>query len=90
MTTFKNMNTNVLIAMLRGLTHEVDRVSAKLDDPELSPELMEELNLYSDDLENAISLLMDEYEKHRNLPEHAGRLTEISLLLNYFSSENVL
>ena len=87
---FETINTNVMIAMLRGLTHELDRVNAKLDEPELSDELMEELGLYCNDLESGLSSLMEEYETRRNLPEHVGRLTEIKLLLDYFSKEDII
>lgn len=90
MSTFETINTNVMIAMLRGLTHEVDRVNAKLDEPDLPDEIMEELGLYCNDLESALSSLMEEYETRRNLPEHAGRLTEIKLLLAYFSNEKIV
>lgn len=90
MSTFETINTNVMIAMLRGLTHEIDRVNAKLDEPNLRDDVMEELGLYCNDLEIAMSSLMEDYEIRRNLPEHAGRLTEIKLLLDYFSNEKII
>ncbi len=87
---FETINTNVMIAMLRGLTHELDRVNARLDDPDLPDEVMEELGLYYSDLESGLSSLMEEYETRRNLPEYVGRLTEIKLLLDYFSKEDII
>ena len=90
MNNLENIDANILIAMLRGLTHESIRLDARLDDPELDDATTEELGLYGNDLDQAISLLMETYETRRQTNEAEAGLTEIGLLLNYFKTENLV
>lgn len=84
------LDANVLIAMLRGLSHESQRVGAALENGEMADQANEELNLYGNDLDLAISFLSDAYESRRKAGGAAARLTEISLLLRHFAEEKMV
>lgn len=84
MTTFEDVNTNLLIAMLRSLTHEIDRAYARLYADDIDDEESEELGLYRQDLMMGRSLLGDEYERRQKADP--GKLTGLDQLIAHFSS----
>ena len=84
------LDANVLIAMLRGLTHESQRVGSALENEEMDEQSNEELNLYGNDLDLAISFLSEAYESRRKAGGAEARLTEIGLLLHYFEEEKLV
>jgi hypothetical protein len=86
----QNIDANILMAMLRGLTHESIRLDLRLNDPDLDDAATEELGLYGNDLDQALSLLMDAYEARRKTDRGESGLTEIGLLLNYFRIEKLV
>lgn len=90
MSDLNSIDANILIAMLRGLTHESERVSERLNDDALDEQTTEELDVYGNDLDQAISCLMEVYEKRRNAGGAEAQLTEIGLLLNYFKTETLV
>ncbi len=90
MSDFADMNTNAMIATLRALTHEIDRVNVLLDQVGLDGELMAELGLYVYDLSCALAVMSDEYENRRKSDHRSDNLMAIENLLNYFSEEKIV
>lgn len=78
-----NISTNALIAALRALTSESKQLEAKLQDGELSDEDAEELGVYANDLQEALSSLSDAYEIRS---QSDTSLTDIDTLLKHFAA----
>jgi hypothetical protein len=74
------LSTNALIAMLRALAHEVNQVEALLSMSEEG----EEMGLYLNDLQEAISSVADTYSSRKQQDES---LSSVDLLLTHFSKE---
>jgi hypothetical protein len=86
---FESLNTTLLIATLRALTHEIDRAYKSLDGDDLDEETNEELALYIQDLRMTRTIMSNEYEARR-AAEPDEDLTAVEALLEYFSSEEFL
>jgi hypothetical protein len=84
MLTFEAFNTNLLIAMLRSLTHEIDRAHTRLYAADIGDEESEALGLYRQDLLMSRSLLGEEYERRQM--DALGELTALDQLIAHFSS----
>lgn len=80
-----SISTNALIATLRALTHEVNRVESKLAEHDsISEDEAEELGEYVNDLHEALASAADIYKTRQ---EADGSLTDVDLLLGHFDSE---
>jgi hypothetical protein len=90
MTNLISIDTNSMIATLRAISHEIDRVNARLNQPDLDDDLTEELALYINDLACALSAMSDAYEHRRKNDNDGDRLMGIENLLAYFSGETAV
>lgn len=75
------LSTNALIAILRAVTHEIDRAEALLAAGDSS----EEMGLYVNDLHEALAGLSTVYSAHQQADDS---LTPVDRLLKYFSEED--
>jgi hypothetical protein len=85
-----NINTNFLIAILRAMTHEANRVNQRLDDADLDEALSEELGEYAQDLAGATGVLAEAYEMRRKMDTTGQDMAEVGGLLNYFATEEMV
>lgn len=88
MISFDDFNTNLIIAILRSLTHEIDRAYKRLYEDDIDDEESEELGLYRQDLMTSRSLIIEEYERRQG--DLQDELSGVDLLLENFSKENFL